>query len=138
MTDDATIIFLEADDEITGVVRRVRDAGPGRVVIVAPGRSRATSSTVALRVLARAGDEDGAELAVVGDMLTRSLAADAGLAAYASVEDARAALPVEVAEARGELVLPLVVAEVERHVAHAAGELVPDILQELVARIDAQ
>ncbi len=93
MSEAPTLIYLEADDEITAVVRRVRAADPGRVVIVAPGRSRATSSAVALRLLARAGEEDGRDLAVVGDALTRSLAAEAGLTTHASVEDARAAIP---------------------------------------------
>lgn len=86
---EPTLLYLEADDEITAVVRRVRAAGPGRVVIVAPGRSRATSSAVALRLLA--GEEH--DIAVVGDALTRSLAAEAGLTAYATVEDARRAAP---------------------------------------------
>lgn len=98
MTDQPTLIYLEADDEITAVVRRVRAAGPGRVVIVAPGRSRATSSAVALRLLARAAAGDEREIAVVGDELTRSLAGEAGLTAYRSVDDARsatAAVPAE-------------------------------------------
>ena len=86
---DAALIYLEADDEITGVVRRVWGADAQRVVVVAPGRSRATSSVVALRLLARSGAEVGREVAVVGDALTRSLAFDAGLRAYASVAEAR-------------------------------------------------
>lgn len=86
-----SLLYLEADDEVTSVVRRVRSAAAGRVIIVVPGRSRATSSAVALRLLARAGEEDGREVAVVGDPLTRSLAVEAGLAAYATVDDARAA-----------------------------------------------
>jgi len=86
---DPTLIFLEADDEITTVVRRVREADPGRVVIVAPGRSRATSSAIALRLLARAAEADGREIAIVGDALTRSLAAEAGLASHGTVEDAK-------------------------------------------------
>jgi hypothetical protein len=89
VSESPTLLYLEADDEITTVVRRVRDSEPGRVVVVAPGRSRATSSAVALRLLARAAEADGRELAVVGDALTRSLAAEAGLAAFASVDDAR-------------------------------------------------
>ena len=93
MSDSPTLLYLEADDEITAVVRRVRSADPGRVVIVAPGRSRATSSVVALRLLARAGEDDRRELAIVGDALTRSLAGDAGLTAYATVDDARIAAP---------------------------------------------
>lgn len=99
MSDAPTLLYLEADDEITAVVRRVRAADPGRVVIVAPGRSRATSSVVALRLLARAGEEDGRELSIVGDGLTRSLAAEAGLIAYRSVEDARLAAPTPTDEA---------------------------------------
>ncbi|HEY6608632.1 MAG TPA: hypothetical protein VI277_05495 [Candidatus Limnocylindria bacterium] len=95
MSDAPTLIYLEADDEITGVVRRVRAAEEARVVIVAPGRSRATSSTVALRLLARAAEEDGRQVAIVGDALTRSLAAEAGLTAYGSVADARRADPGE-------------------------------------------
>ena len=100
MSGAADLLYLEADDEITAVVRRVRGAGEARVVVVAPGRSRATSSLVALRLLARAGNDAGREVTVVGDALTRSLAAEAGLDAYASVEEARqAAPPVAVATA---------------------------------------
>jgi hypothetical protein len=93
VSESPALIYLEADDEITAVVRRVRAADAGRVVIVAPGRSRATSSAVALRLLARAGEEGGRELAIVGDALTRSLAAEAGLAAFATVDEARRAEP---------------------------------------------
>ena len=74
-------------------MRRVRETDPGRIVLVAPGRSRATSSSVALRLLARAAADHERELAVVGDALTRSLAADAGLATFRNVDDARKAAP---------------------------------------------
>lgn len=89
--DDVGLIYLEADDEVTSVVRRVRASPQPRVVVVAPGRSRATSSAVALRLLARAAEAEARQLAVVGDALTRSLAVEVGVAAYASVDDARAA-----------------------------------------------
>jgi baseplate J-like protein len=91
VSESPAVLYLEADDEITSVVRRVRGADAERVVVVAPGRSRATSSAVALRLLARAGEEAGREIAVVGDVLTRSLAAEAGIAAYATLDDARRA-----------------------------------------------
>lgn len=92
MSDTPTLVYLEADDEITTVVRRLRAADAGsRVIVVAPGRSRATSSAVALRLLRRAAEADEREVAVVGDPLTRSLAIEAGLDAYASVEDAKRA-----------------------------------------------
>jgi hypothetical protein len=91
VSETPTTIYLEADDEVTSVVRRLRAADPGPIVIVAPGRSRATSSVVALRLLGRAADTDGRSVSVVGDALTRSLAAEAGLPAFGTLEDARSA-----------------------------------------------
>jgi hypothetical protein len=44
---------------------------------------------VALRLLGRAAEADGRSLSVVGDALTRSLAAEAGVPAFGSLEDAR-------------------------------------------------
>ena len=98
MSETPAVVYLEADDEITTVVRRVRAADAERVIVVVPGRSRATSSAVALRLLARAGEEEGREVAVVGDALTRSLAAEAGLAAHATLDDARRAEPAATSE----------------------------------------
>ncbi|MGH2417605.1 MAG: hypothetical protein ACRDFY_04665, partial [Candidatus Limnocylindria bacterium] len=98
MSEAPTLIYLEADDEVTTVARRVRQAEGERLVLVVPGRSRATSSVVALRLLARVGEEAGVTVAVSGDALTRSLAAEAGLDTYASVEDARNAVPATAAE----------------------------------------
>ena len=93
MSDQPAVVYLEADDEITTVVRRVRAADAQRVIVVVPGRSRATSSAVALRLLARAGEETGRDVALVGDALTRSLASEAGLTAYGTLDDARRAEP---------------------------------------------
>jgi len=91
VNDERGLIYLEADDEITSVVRRVRETDAPRIVVVAPGRSRATSSVVALRLLGRAAGGEGRTVVVVGDALTRSLAADAGVQAFASVDEARRA-----------------------------------------------
>ncbi|MBA2266050.1 MAG: hypothetical protein H0W17_06610 [Chloroflexi bacterium] len=99
MTEETELLYLETDDEVTSVVRRLRDTKAVRVVLVAPGRSRATSSVVALRLLARAAHEAERGLALVGDGLTRSLAAEAGLDAYASIDDARNVVPTEPIEA---------------------------------------
>jgi baseplate J-like protein len=87
------LLYLEPDDEITSVIRRLRGADLGRVVLVAPGRSRATSSVVALRLLARAAAETGRSVALVADAPTRALAGEAGVAAFASVADATSATP---------------------------------------------
>ena len=98
MSETPAAVYLEADDEITSVVRRVRSAEAERVIVVVPGRSRATSSAVALRLLARAGEEEGREVAVVGDALTRSLATEAGLTACATLDEARRAEPAVTSE----------------------------------------
>ena len=91
MNDAAAIVYLEADDEVTSVVRRVLEADGDTVIVVAPGRSRAVSSVVALRLVARAAERAGRGLIVVGDALTRSLAGEAGVAAYGTLDDARRA-----------------------------------------------
>ena len=96
MSDEPGLLYLEADDEITSVVRRLRETDAPRIVVVAPGRSRATSSGVALRLLGRAAEAGGRTVVIVGDALTRSLAADAGLPAFASVDEARRADPAAV------------------------------------------
>lgn len=96
MSEEASLLYLETDDEVTSVVRRVRETDAERIVLVVPGRSRATSSVVALRLLARVGEEGERRIGVVGDALTRSLASEAGLDAYASVADARNAVPAPI------------------------------------------
>jgi hypothetical protein len=90
---DPQLLYLEPDDEITSVVRRLRGADVGRVVLVAPGRSRATSSVVALRLLVRAAADTGRSVALVADASTRALAGEAGIAAFASVADATSGTP---------------------------------------------
>jgi len=93
VNDEPQLLYLEPDDEITSVIRRLRGADAGRVVLVAPGRSRATSSVVALRLLQRAAMETGRSVALVADASTRSLAGEAGIAAFASVADATSPTP---------------------------------------------
>ncbi|HSM37864.1 MAG TPA: hypothetical protein VK838_00915 [Candidatus Limnocylindrales bacterium] len=97
MADTSQLLYLEPDDEITSVVRRLRDAGSGRVVLVSSGRSKMTTSAVALRLLAGVAGEDGREIALVADASGRSLAAEAGIPAFASVAEASAegAVPIE-------------------------------------------
>jgi len=93
MDGEPQLLYLEPDDEITSVIRRLRGADVGRVVLVAPGRSRATSSVVALRLLARAAAETGRSVALVADASTRAIAGEAGIAAFASVADATSGTP---------------------------------------------
>src|SRR6186713_2052746 len=88
MADDTQLLYLEPDDEITSVVRRLRESDAARVVLVASGRTKATTSAVALRLLGQVAAEEGREIALVADAGARALAAEAGIAAYASVADA--------------------------------------------------
>ena len=84
------LLYLETDDEITSVVRRLRQADAPRVVLVASGRTKSTNSVVALRLLAQVAAEEGREVALVADAAARSLAGEAGIPAFASVADASA------------------------------------------------
>ena len=82
MADGTQLLYLEPDDEVTTVVRRLREADAGRVVLVASGRTKATTSAVALRLLAQVAAEEGREIALVADPGARALAAEAGIAAF--------------------------------------------------------
>jgi hypothetical protein len=97
MADATQLLYLEPDDEITTVARRLREADAPRVVLVASGRTKATTSAVALRLLARVAADEGREVALVADGAARALAAEAGIPAFASVADANAegAVPLE-------------------------------------------
>jgi hypothetical protein len=86
---EAQILYLEPDDEIPSVVRRVRESELPRLVLVAPGRSKATSSAIGLRLLARHAKEVGRELSLVADPAARALAAEAGIPAFASLDQAQ-------------------------------------------------
>lgn len=89
----AHLLYLEPDDEITTVVRRLRESDAPRVVLVASGRSKATSSSVGLRLLAQVAAEEGREIAIVADPAARALAAEAGIDAFASIAEAAAEAP---------------------------------------------
>jgi hypothetical protein len=82
------LLYLEADDEITTVVRRLRESDGESVILVAPGRAKALTSSVALRLLASIAADEGRAVALVADATTRGLASEAGIATYASVADA--------------------------------------------------
>jgi hypothetical protein len=94
MTDSAInqpgVLYLEPDDEIPSVVRRLRDADADRVVLVAPGRTKATSSAIGLRLLARYAMAAGRNLALVAEQATRALANEAGIPAFATIAEAQA------------------------------------------------
>jgi len=114
MADDTQLLYLEPDDEVTSVVRRLREADATRVVLVASGRTKATTSAVAMRLLAQVAQEEGREIALVADPGARALAAEAGIAAFASVADANVEGAVPAA--------PPPAARAPIHVVRGAGE----------------
>lgn len=82
----ATIVYLDADDEITSAATRIRVANEKRIALVVPYGSRLATSRINFRLLAREAQARGHRLSVVaGDAATRALAASAGLPVFGSV-----------------------------------------------------
>lgn len=92
-SDQVPVLYLEPDDEIPSVVRRLAAVHGDAAVLVAPGRSKATSSAVGLRLIARRASAAGISLALVADPASRILAAEAGIPAFASVAEALSGHP---------------------------------------------
>lgn len=93
------VLYLEPDDEIPSVIRRLSEVrGTDTVILVAPGRSKATSSAIGLRLIVRRAAEAGISVRLVADAGTRVVAGEAGLASYATVGEAQAGDPSPVAE----------------------------------------
>lgn len=88
-----TVAYLDADDEITVAVARLRKADDRHFVLVLPRGSRIATSRINFRLLEREGQARGVTVALVSDeSAVRSLAVSAGIPAYASVEQAKTAL----------------------------------------------
>jgi hypothetical protein len=89
----ATIIYLDADDEITSAASRIRDAADDRIGLVLPFGSRVATSRINFRLLAREAMANGRRLDIVApDASARALAASAGLPVFSSVGEYEAAL----------------------------------------------
>ncbi len=82
-------LYLDADDEITTAVARIRSSAGPRVVLVLPPGSRLATSRINFRLLAREAIESNRRLSIVApDAASRSIAAAAGLTVHASAADA--------------------------------------------------
>ena len=89
----ATIVYLDADDEITSAAARIRTADDARVGLVLPFGSRVATSRINFRLLAREALVTGRRLDIVApDAAARALAASAGLAVFGSVGEYESAL----------------------------------------------
>ncbi len=89
----ATIVYLDAEDEITTAATRIRQADDDRVALVVPFGSRVATSRINFRLLAREALTSGRRLDIVApDASARALALSAGIAVYSSVGEYEAAL----------------------------------------------
>jgi len=88
-----TVCYLDADDEITDAVARLRTTSDRHFIFVLPAGSRVATSRINFRLLAREGQERKVMVGMVsGESGVRSLAISAGMPAYATVEEAEAGL----------------------------------------------
>ena len=89
----ATIVYLDADDEITSAATRIRMADAPRIGLVLPFGSRVATSRINFRLLAREARINGRRLDIVApDASARALAASAGLPVFAALGEYEAAL----------------------------------------------
>ena len=92
----ATIVYLDAADEITSAAARIRSADDSRVGLVLPFGSRVATSRINFKLLAREAMSHGRRLDIVApDASARALAASAGLPVFASVGEYEEALDTE-------------------------------------------
>src|SRR5262249_49526065 len=92
----ATIVYLDAEDEITSAAARIRPAADSRVGLVLPFGSRVATSRINFKLLAREAMSKGRRLDIVApDASARALAASAGLPVFASVGEYESALDIE-------------------------------------------
>jgi len=101
----ATIVYLDAEDEITSAAARIRQSADPRVALVIPFGSRVATSRINFKLLSREAATKGRRLDIVApDASARALAASAGLPVFASVaeyEDALDAPPPDAADDDG-------------------------------------
>ncbi len=87
------VIYLEADEEITSVIDRVKNVSEGKIALVLPKRANLLQSIVNLKLLKRQIDGLGKEVSIVTtDKLGRNLASQVGFIVYQKLGEQ----PVEV------------------------------------------
>jgi hypothetical protein len=98
----ATIVYLDADDEITSAAARIRQTADDRVALVIPFGSRVATSRINFRLLAREAMANNRRLDIVApDASARALAASAGIPVFASVGEYESALDAPAEEGPG-------------------------------------
>lgn len=87
-------LYLEADEEITSVIDKLRGLEAKSVGLVAPRGSMIAQSLVSLKLLQKEAKKFGKQIALVtSDEVGRNLAAQVGLSVYADVKSSK---PLEI------------------------------------------
>lgn len=88
------IIYLDTDEEITGVIDRLRKAKSNSLALVIPRGANLAQSIVNLKLLKKSAKELGKELSLVSsDRISRNLAAQIGMAVFSKVSEAEKTSP---------------------------------------------
>jgi hypothetical protein len=91
-------IYLEASEEITSVIDRLRKAEGKAVAFMVPAGATLIQSIVNLKLLKRAADSGGKTVEIVtGDRMGRNLATQVGFTVFGSLDDLKASKPFKAA-----------------------------------------
>jgi len=90
------ILYLEADEEITSVVDKIKGLDAKSIGLVAPKGATIVQSVVSLKLLKKQAEDLGRKIAIItSDDVGRSLASRVGLLVFA---DTKSAEPLEIAQ----------------------------------------
>ena len=96
------IIYLEPDDDITGVIGRIKEIAPSSVALVIPRGGNIAQSIVNLKLLKREIEKINKTVSLVAnDKISKNLASQVGIAVYSTVQEAKLAKPLPAAAAAG-------------------------------------
>lgn len=89
------IIYLEPDDDITGVISRIKETDAKLVGLVIPRGGTLAQSIINLKILKREVEGAGKEISLVtNDKISKNLASQVGITVYGSANEAKSARPV--------------------------------------------
>lgn len=86
------IIYLEPDEDIVGVISRVKNISEPAVCLVVPRGANISQSVINLKLLKREIEKIGKVVSLVSkDKISKNLASQVGITVYSSVAEARSA-----------------------------------------------
>ena len=135
MTTLAKLLYVEADEEITDLVDRLRDLSlEDEVTFVVPERARALQSPMSFRLLKRYADSYGKRVNLVsGDPRLQAMSQEAGFTAYPSLAAYDRGTDVRSPQPAGEHPSPASTASTAATAAPAVAVSAPPISPQAVA-----